>query len=43
MKIIIAVEKTQKKIAVIGALADDKNSPLGGWRIGSDDSRLYQF
>jgi beta-glucosidase len=28
----------QKKIAVIGALANDKNSPLGSWRIGSDDS-----
>ena len=28
----------QKKIALIGALADDKNSPLGSWRIGSDDS-----
>ncbi len=26
-----------KKIAVIGALADDKTSPLGSWRIGSDD------
>lgn len=30
--------KTQKKIAVIGALANDKNSPLGSWRIGSDDN-----
>ena len=30
--------KTQKNIAVIGALANDKNSPLGSWRIGSDDS-----
>ncbi len=30
--------ENQKKIAVIGALADDKNSPLGSWRIGSDDS-----
>ncbi len=25
------------KIAVIGDLADDKTSPLGSWRIGSDD------
>ena len=25
------------KIAVIGALAEDKTSPLGSWRIGSDD------
>lgn len=29
--------KKGKKIAVIGALADDKTSPLGSWRIGSDD------
>jgi beta-glucosidase len=27
-----------KKIAVIGGLAADKNSPLGSWRIGSDDN-----
>ncbi len=26
-----------KKIAVIGALANDKTSPLGSWRIGADD------
>ncbi len=29
--------KKGKKIAVIGALAQDKTSPLGSWRIGSDD------
>ena len=35
---ILPLAKTQKNIAVIGALATDKNSPLGSWRIGSDDS-----
>ena len=27
-----------EKIALIGALANDKNSPLGSWRIASDDN-----
>ncbi len=27
----------QDRIAIIGDLADDKTSPLGSWRIGSDD------
>ncbi len=35
---ILPLSKTQKNIAVIGALANDKNSPLGSWRIGSDDN-----
>ncbi len=35
---LLPLNKTQKKIAVIGSLAADKNSPLGSWRIGSDDS-----
>ncbi len=34
---LLPLNKQQQKIAVIGALADDKSSPLGGWRIGSDD------
>lgn len=34
---LLPVKKSQKNIAVIGALADDKTSPLGSWRIGSDD------
>ena len=29
--------KEQKKIAVIGDLAKDKTSPLGSWRLGSED------
>ncbi|MCB9282905.1 MAG: beta-glucosidase BglX [Lewinellaceae bacterium] len=33
----LPLEKHQKKIAVIGPLAADKTSPLGNWRIGSDD------
>ncbi len=37
-KELLPVRKDQKRIAVIGALANDKNSPLGSWRIGSDDS-----
>lgn len=37
-KQLLPLKKTQQKIAVIGALADDKNSPLGSWRIGSDDN-----
>lgn len=34
---LLPLKKTQQKIAVIGALAADKSSPLGSWRIGSDD------
>jgi len=35
---LLPLKKDQKKIAVIGALAEDKNSPLGSWRLGSDDN-----
>ena len=35
---LLPLKRSQQKIAVIGALADDKNSPLGSWRIGSDDN-----
>ncbi len=34
---LLPLAKDQKRIGVIGALADDKTSPLGSWRIGSDD------
>ncbi|RYF87033.1 MAG: glycosyl hydrolase, partial [Chitinophagaceae bacterium] len=37
-KQLLPLKKLQKNIAVIGALANDKNSPLGSWRIGSDDN-----
>lgn len=35
---ILPLKKNQKSIAVIGQLAEEKNSPLGGWRVGSDDN-----
>lgn len=35
---LLPLNKLQQNIAIIGALANDKNSPLGSWRIGSDDS-----
>ncbi|MBF04931.1 MAG: beta-glucosidase BglX [Flavobacterium sp.] len=34
---LLPLAKTGKKIALIGALANDKTSPLGSWRIGADD------
>jgi len=36
-KSLLPLKRTGQKIAVIGALADDKTSPLGSWRLGSDD------
>ena len=35
---ILPLKKAGQKIALIGALANDKNSPLGSWRIASDDN-----
>lgn len=35
---LLPLSKNQKGLAVIGSLAADKNSPLGSWRIGSDDN-----
>jgi len=37
-KSLLPLAKKDKKIAVIGSLAADKNSPLGSWRIASDDN-----
>ena len=37
-KPLLPLDKAQQKVVVIGALADDKNSPLGSWRVGSSDS-----
>ncbi|NHN24807.1 beta-glucosidase BglX [Flavobacterium jejuense] len=34
---LLPLVKSGKKIALIGALANDKTSPLGSWRIGADD------
>src|SRR5690606_2740799 len=35
---LLPLNKNGQKIALIGDLADDKNSPLGSWRIASDDN-----
>lgn len=37
-KKLLPLKKSGQKIALIGALANDKNSPLGSWRIASDDN-----
>jgi beta-glucosidase len=37
-KNILPLKKDGQKIALIGSLANDKNSPLGSWRIASDDN-----
>ncbi|MGO4770160.1 beta-glucosidase BglX [Flavobacterium sp. W22_SRS_FK3] len=37
-KNLLPLKKSGQKIALIGALANDKNSPLGSWRIASDDN-----
>ncbi|WP_418511189.1 beta-glucosidase BglX [Corallibacter sp.] len=34
---LLPLKKEGQKIALIGALASDKSSPLGSWRIASDD------
>ncbi|MCY2685528.1 beta-glucosidase BglX [Salinimicrobium sp. TH3] len=35
---LLPLKKNGQNIALIGDLADDKNSPLGSWRIASDDN-----
>ena len=35
---ILPLKKSGQKIALIGALAADKTSPLGSWRIGADEN-----
>ncbi len=35
---LLPLKKKGQKIALIGPLVDDKNSPLGSWRLGSDDN-----
>lgn len=35
---LLPLKKSGLRIALIGALANDKNSPLGSWRLGSDDN-----
>ena len=40
---LLPLAKDQKKIAVIGELANDKNSPLGSWRLASDNHSGVSF
>lgn len=35
---LLPLKKSGQKIALIGALANDKTSPLGNWRIAADDN-----
>src|SRR5690606_24466022 len=35
---LLPLKKKGQKIALIGSLANDKTSPLGSWRIASDDN-----
>jgi beta-glucosidase len=35
---LLPLAKDQKGIVIIGDLADDKNSPLGSWRLASEDN-----
>ncbi|MEW7292458.1 beta-glucosidase BglX [Aquimarina sp. 2304DJ70-9] len=37
-KKLLPLKKERQRIALIGALANDKNSPLGSWRIAADDN-----
>ena len=37
-KNLLPLKKSGQKIALIGSLANDKNSPLGSWRIASEDN-----
>ncbi len=37
-KNLLPLKKSGQKIALIGTLANDKNSPLGSWRIAADDN-----
>ncbi|MDO8317339.1 MAG: glycoside hydrolase family 3 C-terminal domain-containing protein, partial [Flavobacterium sp.] len=37
-KDLLPLKKSGQKIALIGALANDKTSPLGSWRIAADDN-----
>jgi beta-glucosidase len=37
-KQLLPLQKSGQKIALIGALANDKTSPLGSWRIAADDN-----
>nr|WP_246865814.1 beta-glucosidase BglX [Croceivirga thetidis] len=34
---LLPLNKNQNKVLIVGDLADDKNSPLGSWRLASED------
>jgi len=34
---LLPLNKTNKKVAVIGPMVDEKNSPLGSWRLAAED------
>ena len=40
---LLPLKKSGQRIAIIGALANDKTSPLGSWRIGADDNTAVSF
>lgn len=40
---LLPLKKSGQNIAVIGALANDKTSPLGSWRIGAEDETAVSF
>lgn len=40
---LLPLRKDQKGILVIGDLADDKNSPLGSWRLAADSDSAVSF
>jgi len=40
---ILPLKKSNRKIAIIGDLAQDKTSPLGSWRIAADDGTAESF
>ena len=40
---LLPLKKKGQTIAVIGALADDKTSPLGNWRIAADNGTAVSF
>lgn len=42
-KNLLPLKKSGQKITIIGALANDKTSPLGSWRIGADDNTAVSF
>ncbi|MDN3595114.1 beta-glucosidase BglX [Zunongwangia endophytica] len=42
-KNLLPLQKKNQHIAIIGPLVDDDNSPLGSWRLGSDDHTGVSF